>query len=300
MKAVLELHKQQQEMHSQEKNFLNEINRGMVPSPEEEEEISETDTRMWTVRYGNIIRKTGNFILSRDVCTDWTFTQMFNVKKDLYNKIKIDLIAFKPEVWDPISSSCEKLSMTAEIRIWIVLSALRSGKYNAARNENHVVATTEVRFLLQEFCDFICSQYGTVFLNRTPSSEELVEIEKNFCKKGFPGCAGFPESSIMRSGVSVQNGWNAMGDVNQRNTNGMALEVWIDMDNYCWSWSQIESTKCGNDNELSCSPVLKDVFRSEINLIQDKVYCMEPATIKRHLLYFCVEGDYPKWPLFIE
>ena len=64
---------------------------------------------------------------------------------------------------------------------------------------------------------------------------------------------------------------------------------------------KVYSQKIKRRTVLSWNPLLsKRFFKSEISVMHKNGYYIRPSGMKRHCMYFCVEGNYPKWPIFIE
>lgn len=83
---------------------------------------------------------------------------------------------------------------------------------------------------------FVTNMGHALFLKLNPKCQEQIAIEELFSKRKFPECTGILYSEILRSRSSVQGSWNYVAIETQTNTDGMAVEVWIAMYNFCWSW----------------------------------------------------------------
>lgn len=303
LNAVMELHRQQEEMQRQQGQLLVLMEQGLGCIVDSSIEECFDDYLSNDGRDRQKFKITTKFILSQEVCTDWTFKQMFNVQKDLFHHMKKDMNASERAMICCGGGALKSKGFILPIddMILIALATLRSGKYEPFHKDNHVIDIGEVREIVKVFCSFVSTKYGDIFMNRRPAEKEVECIEKSFSDEGFPGCIGFLESVVLEKEECNLNMTNNSGQKIGEKCNGAsAVELWVDKEGYCWSWSEMDRDLTEKNNSLSASPVISGVFDGDISLSHESGYVIAPSCVKRHLLYFNVEGKYPPWPIFIE
>ena len=114
--------------------------------------------------------------------------------------------------------------------------------------------------------------------------------------KNFPGCIGYLDCVKITS----QREDSPIGKGETENIMEMNVECWMDMDKYCWAYYSLPNVGNGDVKLLKSSPLLREIFRTDLTLYHEKGYRIKDTGTIRHLMYFIVEGKYPKWPIFIE
>lgn len=78
------------------------------------------------------------------------------------------------------------------------------------------------------------------------------------------------------------------------------VDVWIDLDKYWWwRWNTVPIQGLECRNTLKTSPLVQQLFRSDINIVLEDGFRVEPYLNGRKLQYFLVDGN-QLWPLFVE
>lgn len=98
MNVVMKVHQEQERMHRELGKLLLKLQSNMQCDGEGNGINEEEELVSHTRRYGNVIEMRRNRINCKEFCTDRTFQDMLNVGKDLFTKIKEDIINLKSSI----------------------------------------------------------------------------------------------------------------------------------------------------------------------------------------------------------
>ena len=160
------------------------------------------------------------------------------------------------------------------------------------------MASETLRQYFRKFNECLIELYGGRFLNRRPSTSELVDIERRYCLAGFPGSVGAVDCCkiIWKNCPHAHKG--QYHNTKEGKLATIQVEAWCDRDLYVWHWFP---GRCGTNNDktmLAASPLFIDILNGTYKFRLFAPYRIFGSTSPRELPYFFADGIYPNWPLF--
>ena len=91
LNVVMDYQNDLAEMHRQQGKLISELKQSFESGTMEREKSDVVyESKICGGRRKDLFKMTHNFILSEDVCTDWTFECMFNVSKPVFTELIIE------------------------------------------------------------------------------------------------------------------------------------------------------------------------------------------------------------------
>jgi hypothetical protein len=145
----------------------------------------------------NIDRDRGNYheLLMKDYFVDnpiydsKTFRRRFRMHRELFERIKQDLLQEHNNVWAQLQDPCGVKGFSTEQKMTGCLRVLAYGTAADSFDEYIRMAESTLLEYLELFCDAIISMYSSFYL-RKPTAEDLQYILSLHSSRGFPGKLG--------------------------------------------------------------------------------------------------------------
>lgn len=217
---------------------------------------------------------------------------MLNMQKEVLNRMELDVVQLHPDFWKSTEETNLCGVVTNQMSTLPLLSALSCGEYETVNEGMKFLSSNMVRYYVQQLCVHVKEMCGQLFLNRKPTKKERSKMESKLNVTVFPGCVEFLECDVGTKCFSeskdnhVFDTDEPMGEERKSD-----IEVWIDLDKHCWPCNtvRIQGTECRN--KLKTSRLVRQIFRSDIDIVLDGGFRVEPSLSERKLRYFPVEGS---------
>lgn len=119
-----------------------------------------------------------------------TFRRRFRIPRATFFKLHKDLVEHFPGIWATQYNAARKRGITSQIKVLACLRKLGTARPLDDFDESAQMESETLRQYFRKFTECLIELYGVRFLNRRPSTSELVEIERRYSRAGFPGSVG--------------------------------------------------------------------------------------------------------------
>lgn len=228
----------------------------------------------------------------------YLFRRRFSIPKVMYEKLKQDLLQFNNDVWKTRKNGFGKVGIPTDVKILACLRVLSTGCSYDSLDDVVYMSEQRVKDYFVHFCEDVVSMYGTKFINRLPTMEELTDITERYKAVGCPGCIGAIDCMKMTWSKCPAEDKGQYMNTNDSKMATVQCEAWCDHDLYCWHW---HPGRVGTNNDITVlyrSPLFRKILRGEFNLELETSFKLGETGRMRKMGYFLVDGIYPSWPIF--
>ena len=161
------------------------------------------------------------------------------------------------------------------------------------------MAPETVRYYMRHFVNDVQQIYGSYFLNRFPSRQELQEIADRYEDDGFVGCIGAVDCChLLWTNCPLEE----KGQYHNPKDSKLAIikvEAWCDADLFIWHWHCGHAGTSNDKTMVNFSPLFQSILNGQYSIELPRAYCVTPDSPVRSLAYFLADGIYPRWPIFL-
>ena len=119
-----------------------------------------------------------------------TFRRRFRIPRAMFFKLHKDLVEHFPDIWATQCNAARKRGIPSQIKVLACLRKLGTARPLDDLDERAQMGSETLRQYFRKFNECLIELYGGRFLNRRPSTSELVNIERRYSRAGFPGSVG--------------------------------------------------------------------------------------------------------------
>jgi Plant transposon protein len=163
-------------------------------------------------------------------------------------------------------------------------------------DENLHISESSLRVIVREFCALMVKEFGSQYLNRSPTHAERKTILKVMSAKGFPGCLGSWDCKHFvwdRCPMRLAGQHKGHHDGEKKT---LILEAIADHRKYIWAANFGDPGSLNDLNVLDKSSIVAAMLNGTLRIQT------EPYKVNRHeqdWMYFLVDGIYPEWSIFV-
>lgn len=130
----------------------------------------------------------------------WLFRRRFRVPLKLFRRLLHDLPSVEPELQQKVDAVGRR-GATSWQKILNSLRRLGDGASYQSLDDQCRMSVESQRTAFKAFLKAVRACYGSEFLNRRPSLQELRTMERDFSGKHLPGCIGSVDCMSIPKGV---------------------------------------------------------------------------------------------------
>lgn len=165
-----------------------------------------------------------------------------------------------------IRSNCEdmwvfergEITFEQVILCWFLI--MRTGKIEGMVQNDEYFTMSEVKHMFLTFTERFLQQFEGEMLLGVPNELKLAGIEREFGRRGMPGCVGLLHKFNIRHRVPTIG-----KKKNTNETETMYCETWSDANGVCWAWDTIERSK-PDERRAGSSTMIEAISKGEISL----------------------------------
>jgi hypothetical protein len=252
--------------------------------------------------------KFGNKKRNFDLADEQLRSHYFNGEKSLYNEKDFETRFGMPRsvfltIYEMVKEDKEfkrkvdctgKPGITALCRITAVCRYLKYG--SAADREDEYLQQSETVVLraVKVFTRLIVLKFGMVYLNRCPTMEEKIRMEKMMARSGFPGIFGSWDCKHFKWCMCPLREAGQFKGKEKNKT--IILEIVSDRDGYIWFSFFGEPGSLNDINILNKSTIVTNLVNGTFDMSVDK---FQVGKVQRDFLGFLADGIYPDWSIFL-
>lgn len=173
--------------------------------------VATTNASLNNFGVGNILKLKGAKTISRYFST-WSdiylrlqptypasvFRKLFRVPRTLFLKLKSDFLTYDPNFWSTRTDGIFRPGIRSEVKILAFLRLLGSERSLDDMEDCAKTGKETSRMYFKRFWVDVKKIYDDLYIHRTPTQEELCEMEEKYNKFGFLGCFGAVDCMKMK------------------------------------------------------------------------------------------------------
>lgn len=186
----------------------------------------------------------------------------------------------------------KKLTFEQLTLCWLVM--MRTGEINGMVQNGEYFTKGEVKHLFINFTDRFVDIFGDRMLVRRPTQGAIETIERQYRRRGWPGCIGFLQKFNVKRRIPT-----VLGGAYSNDMETLYCETWSDLNGICWAWNTISRSKSMLEEE-SQSAMARAIRNGEVVHRARTEYKVTCGGRLRKNFYFLTFGKYPEWSMFVD